>query len=147
MRSDCFPHPERGDCRLYEHSLRLSIVAYTLPSPSLVGRRFCFAPLTTNDRYGCRCEECQLQFHSTFRVIAFGASLAKTPRTLGSPVPLYLRLHVGLPGSCAGCSGSSRPVHRTSSSNRRETPISALLPPIEVVTASSTNGSVNRLRH
>lgn len=53
----------------------------SLTSPSIEGRRFCFAPLTTLDRCGCRHKDCRLQFHSTFRDTS----------CLGSPVPLHLR--------------------------------------------------------
>ena len=35
-------------------SIRSPFAAYILPSPSIVGRRLRFAPLTTNDRFGFR---------------------------------------------------------------------------------------------
>ncbi len=84
----------------------------SLPSPSIGGRRFCFAPLTTLDRFGCRHKDCRLQFHSTFRDTSL----------LGSLVTLHLRQQTFRPelytlnpdthGCALGCRARSehRPV-------------------------------------
>lgn len=83
----------------------------SLPCPSIEGRRFCFAPLTTLDRCGCRHKDCRLQFHSTFRDTSF----------LGSLVTLHLRQQTFRPelytlnpdthGCALGC--RARSEHRT----------------------------------
>ena len=74
-------------------SIRPPFDAYILPCPSIVGRRFRIAPLTTNDRCGFRVD----------RVICLSAHVPASPRhrlRLARVIPSLRKLpalHSGLP--------------------------------------------------